>query len=175
MVKGTLTGRMGSTRTLPSSVTHYHWTRCKNFNGPNFGVSTCEQGFRTTTVNYFHSSMCEAVADPGFPSGGGGARQPQPIIWPNFSWKLHENERNWTKRWGFASLAPLLDPPMWRIKNSLFICAPTLLRTSVEVILGRYEAFKNTFVQCRGPFTPSVSVNVASALRWRLWHSSHWP
>ena len=42
------------------------------------------------------------VADhPGFPDGGG--RLPhrwgsQPIIWSNFSRKLHENERNWTQK-----------------------------------------------------------------------------
>ena len=49
-----------------------------------------------------------AVADPGFPKRG---RQPQggrqPIIWPNFSQKLHENERNRTER-GHTSLAPPL-------------------------------------------------------------------
>ena len=42
--------------------------------------------------------MPPSVADSGFPRPG---HQPprrgrQPIIWPNFSRKLHENERNWT-------------------------------------------------------------------------------
>ena len=51
---------------------------------------------------------------PGL-GGRGGLRQSprlgcQPIIWPNFSEKLHKNERNWTQR--DVSLAPPLDRPM---------------------------------------------------------------
>ena len=57
--------------------------------------------------------MSTSVAVPGFPRRG---HQPprwgcQPILWwSNCSWKMHESERNWTRRersWCF------LDPPMY--------------------------------------------------------------
>ena len=56
------------------------------------------------------------MVDPGIPTrgGGGGCGQKpprwgrQPIIWPNFHRKLHENERIWTQRERHASLAPPL-------------------------------------------------------------------
>ena len=55
------------------------------------------------------------MADPGFPRGGDanpkeGGRQP--IIWPIFSQKLHEDEEILSQRGGHASLAPPLDPPL---------------------------------------------------------------
>ena len=57
---------------------------------------------------------CLAVADPGFPRGGGanhkgGGRQP--IIWPIFSQKLHENEEI-LGRGGARPSRPPLDPPL---------------------------------------------------------------
>ena len=35
----------------------------------------------------------------------------KPIIWQDFSQKLHQNERNWTKRGARVPRTPL-DPPM---------------------------------------------------------------
>ena len=59
------------------------------------------------------------MADPGFPQGGGtnspgggGAN----IRICQFSQKLHEIERIWT-RGGGASLAPRLDPPLITVFN----------------------------------------------------------
>ena len=46
------------------------------------------------------------VADPGFPGGRTSEFGRKPIIWQSFYWKVHENERNGTERWGRASLAP---------------------------------------------------------------------
>ena len=53
-----------------------------------------------------------SVADPGFSRRG---RQLQRcalkvIIWPISPWKLHENRRNWTEKWG-VFLAP--PSPAW--------------------------------------------------------------
>ena len=57
------------------------------------------------------SSMAEAMADPGFPRGG-GANPPggAPIYdFAKISQKLHEIERIWTMG---ASLEAPLDPPL---------------------------------------------------------------
>ena len=41
-----------------------------------------------------------------------------PIIWQDFRWKLHENERKLDQEGGRTSLAPpALDPPVWTDLN----------------------------------------------------------
>ena len=42
----------------------------------------------------------------------------QPIMWPKFCWKLHENENIWTKG---ASLTPPTDPPLQIYKRTQVI------------------------------------------------------
>ena len=58
-------------------------------------------------------SISVAVADPGFPQGGGtnSKDECEKLLFAYFSQKLHEIERIWTLR-GHVSLVPLLDPPM---------------------------------------------------------------
>ena len=55
-----------------------------------------------------------AVADPGFPRGGGANPKGgggQPIIWPIFAENCMKMKKFWA-RGGGASLAPPLDPPL---------------------------------------------------------------
>ena len=68
-------------------------------------------------LNY-HFMPNLAVADPGFPRGGGanpkgGGRQP--IIWPIFSENCMKMKKFWAG--GGASLAPPLDPPLLGEEN----------------------------------------------------------
>ena len=67
------------------------------------------------TANHFQIGSQWRIQN--FPDGGG--RQPQrwrqkPIIWPHFSQKLHENERNQTLKGGGEERPwrPALDPPL---------------------------------------------------------------
>ena len=53
------------------------------------------------------------MADPGFPRGGGAPT----YEFVEFSQKLHEIERIWTRGEGGASPAPLLDPPLVIIRR----------------------------------------------------------
>ena len=46
MVTGTLIGRMGVESILPVTI-----SAVLNFDGPNFGVGTCEQGFKTPPLS----------------------------------------------------------------------------------------------------------------------------
>ena len=78
------------------------------------------------------------VADQGFFSRGGGSQLPrwgrQPIIWPNFYRKLHENERIWTKRGSACPWRHPLDPPMPSIINYNVIVVELFLnRTELSV------------------------------------------
>ena len=64
----------------------------------NLTIFWCVALEKSTTLIRFvpESRKVNIVADPGFPRQG---RQPrrrgrQPIIWPIFTRKLHENERN---------------------------------------------------------------------------------
>ena len=48
--------------------------------------------------------------------------------------------------------------------------------TEINCLLRNHEILRfNQFSFHKGPFTPSVRVNLASTLGWHLRHSSHWP
>ena len=77
---------------------------------------------KTVVIHQFWlSSHIIPVTDPEFPRRGGGHQlqrwEWKPIIFPR---KLYENERNWTRRGGRASLAPPLDPPLNSYNQSIW-------------------------------------------------------
>ena len=54
--------------------------------------------------NTCHTENTDTVADPGFPRGGANPKSRESTYYPaKFTWKLHENEENYTEGGGRAS------------------------------------------------------------------------
>ena len=93
-----------------------------------------------------------------FPDGGR-----QPIIWPKFPRKLHENEINWT---GGASLAPPLDSPMY-FAGPVRCACPSPLGPSHAVRISQYTgSYRVLYVHfCAFFFLSSLFLFLAEIFR----------
>ena len=87
-----------------------------------------------------HWLLCIALKKLMLTSGGSrisqnGGRQPlslgqKPIIWQDFCWKLHGNERNWAERVRLSGIS--LDPPILTWFLTLHVNWPLLVSTESQ-------------------------------------------